>query len=91
VLVEIQKADEIADFARQRAVGYLAGCFENPTKLTHFNDIAYLSYFDAFAKIILRTFTSMLQNNIGIADWERRLSSSLPAGRSVGQSKGSNS
>jgi GNAT superfamily N-acetyltransferase len=29
-----------------RAVGYLAGCLENPTKLDHFNDIAYFQYID---------------------------------------------
>jgi GNAT superfamily N-acetyltransferase len=29
-----------------RAVGYLAGCLENPTKLDHFNDIAYFRYID---------------------------------------------
>jgi len=26
------------------AIGYLAGCLENPTKLDHFNDITYFSY-----------------------------------------------
>jgi ribosomal protein S18 acetylase RimI-like enzyme len=30
----------------KRAVGYLAGCLENPTKLDHFNDIAYFQYID---------------------------------------------
>jgi GNAT superfamily N-acetyltransferase len=29
-----------------RAVGYLAGCLENPTKLDHFNDILYFRYID---------------------------------------------
>jgi GNAT superfamily N-acetyltransferase len=96
VMVKIQKADEVADFAShlrdidkiffessakrdfcseeekqifrevslgrylvrhrdsffvalddaRRAVGYLAGCLENPTKLDHFNDIAYFRYID---------------------------------------------
>src|SRR5262249_17325314 len=26
------------------AVGYLAGCLENPTNLDHFNDVAYFHY-----------------------------------------------
>jgi GNAT superfamily N-acetyltransferase len=101
VLVEIQKADKIADFANhlseiddiffrssvkrdfysheerlsfreqwlgryilkhrdsffvafddvRRAVGYLAGCLENPTKLNHFNDIAYFSHIDDICQI----------------------------------------
>ena len=29
-----------------RAVGYLEGCLENPTKLDHFKDIAYFRYID---------------------------------------------
>jgi GNAT superfamily N-acetyltransferase len=29
-----------------RAVGYLAGCLENPAKLDHFKDIAYFRYID---------------------------------------------
>jgi GNAT superfamily N-acetyltransferase len=29
-----------------RAVGYLAGCLENPTKLDHFSDIMYFSCID---------------------------------------------
>jgi ribosomal protein S18 acetylase RimI-like enzyme len=30
----------------ERPVGYLAGCLENPTKLDHFNDIAYFQLID---------------------------------------------
>jgi GNAT superfamily N-acetyltransferase len=29
-----------------RAIGYLAGCLENPMSLEHFNDIAYFGYID---------------------------------------------
>jgi GNAT superfamily N-acetyltransferase len=29
-----------------RAIGYLAGCLENPTKLGHFNDVAYFRYIE---------------------------------------------
>src|SRR5262249_44746028 len=29
-----------------RAIGYLAGCLENPTKLDYFNDIAYFRYIE---------------------------------------------
>jgi GNAT superfamily N-acetyltransferase len=29
-----------------RCVGYLAGCLENPTKLTHFNDVSYFRYIE---------------------------------------------
>src|SRR6266545_1596108 len=43
-----------------RAVGYLAGCLENPTKLKHFNDIAYFSYIDD----ICRTYPAHLHINV---------------------------
>jgi len=29
-----------------RCVGYLAGCLENPTQLTHFNDVSYFRYIE---------------------------------------------
>jgi hypothetical protein len=29
-----------------RAVGYLAGCLENPLTLNHFNDVSYFRYID---------------------------------------------
>jgi GNAT superfamily N-acetyltransferase len=29
-----------------RAIGYLAGCLKNPTKLGHFNDVTYFSYIE---------------------------------------------
>jgi GNAT superfamily N-acetyltransferase len=34
-----------------RAIGYLAGCLENPTTLYHFNDIGYLSFIDDICQI----------------------------------------
>jgi len=123
VLVEIQKADEIADFASHlseiddiffessakrdfsshkerlsfrekwlgryilkhresffvalddagRAAGYLAGCLENPTKLNHFNDIAYFSYIDD----ICRNYPAHLHINIAAQYRNRGLGAAL--------------
>ena len=39
-----------------RAVGYLAGCLENPMTLSHFNDVAYSAPSRISAEIILRIF-----------------------------------
>jgi hypothetical protein len=36
-----------------RAVGYLAGCLENPTKLDHFNDVGYFRYIDDICETYL--------------------------------------
>ena len=123
MLVEIQKADEIADFASHlsdidniffessekrdfcsheerlsfrekwlgryilkhrasffvaladdgRAVGYLAGCLENPTRLNHFNDIAYFSYIDD----ICRNYPAHLHINIAEQYRNRGLGAAL--------------
>jgi ribosomal protein S18 acetylase RimI-like enzyme len=34
----------VAVNAARRAIGYLAGCLENPTNLDHFSDVAYFHY-----------------------------------------------
>ena len=122
MLVEIQKADEIADFASYfsdiddiffkssakrdfcsheerlsfrerwlaryilkhrgsffvaldagRAIGYLAGCLENPTKLNHFTDIAYFSYIDD----ICRKYPAHLHINIAEQYRNRGLGAAL--------------
>ena len=121
VIVKIQKADEVADFAShlrdidkiffessakhdfcseeekqifrevslgryivrhrdsffvalddaRRAVGYLAGCLENPTRLDHFNDIVYFRYIAACkkhkAKLVIAKLDRLSRNLAFIA------------------------
>ena len=45
-----------------RAIGYLAGCLKNPTKLGHFNDVTYFSYIEDICKLILHTFILILRS-----------------------------
>ena len=65
-----------------RAVGYLAGCLEDPTNLDHFKDIGYFSYIDD----ICQTFPAHLHVNVAEAYRNRglgaHLSSDLPDGGS---------
>ena len=53
-----------------RAVGYLAGCLENPTTLSHFNDVAYFRSIED----ICRDYPAHLYVNVAeryrIVDWE---------------------
>jgi GNAT superfamily N-acetyltransferase len=56
-----------------RAVGYLAGCLENPTKLDHFNDVGYFRYIDD----ICETYSAHLHVNIAVHYRNRGLGTAL--------------
>jgi len=56
-----------------RAVGYLAGCLEDPTNLDHFKDIGYFSYIDD----ICQTFPAHLHVNVAEAYRNRGLGGAL--------------
>ena len=53
-----------------RAIGYLAGCLENPTTLSHFNDVAYFRSIED----ICRDYPAHLYVNVAeryrIVDWK---------------------
>ena len=53
-----------------RAIGYLAGCLENPTTLGHFNDVAYFRSIED----ICRDYPAHLYVNVAeryrIVDWK---------------------
>ena len=55
------------------AVGYLAGCLENPTKLDHFNDVGYFQYIDD----ICETYPAHLHVNIAVQYRNRGLGTAL--------------